>query len=225
MTVNSADKHFNLSPYSFIGLSTDIKPVTVDSVDMPVLSTFYEKDTDNTYLYDGESWEAEGVFSGDGVRHVAQLLSSNGDGTGIVDFIGEYIEDTDFYITAPAGKVLYIARININVQDDKALSSDKYGNAVILTNGVKLIEKHGDEENQLGIPIIVNSDYSLLAGVDVVPLVFGTGDEYLAVRLTFTKFGNFIKLTENDKLIIRLNDNFTGLTGHKFMINGMEITL
>lgn len=151
---------------------------------------------------------------------VSQLLSSNGDGTGISDLIGNYAVATDFYITAPAGKRLYITRININVRDAGSLDSATYGNGIVLTNGVKLIEKIGAVENQLGIPIITNSDYSLLAGVDVKPLEFGIGDSYLAVRFTFERLGRPIILTENDRLIIRLQDNFTGLTGHRFMAQG-----
>ena len=78
-------------------------------------------------------------------------------------------------------------------------------------------------ENQLGIPIITNSYYSLLAGVDISTLSFGSGDAYLAVRFTFSKLGRSLIITENDKFIIRLEDDFTGLTGHKFMMQGFEV--
>jgi len=157
---------------------------------------------------------------------VSKLISSDGNGGGVSDLVGNYSAgSTDFYITANPGKVLYLARVNINVQDGGSIDSNSYGNGVLLTNGVKLIESIGGVENQLGIPIITNSDYSLLAGVDINPLTFGSGDSYLAVRFTFSKLGRPLVITENDKFIIRLEDDFTALTGHKFMMQGYEVTL
>jgi len=56
MTVEHVRFIFNL-----VGLSTDTKPDTFDGQSVGPGSTFFEKDTDDTYKYDGNSWNQETI--------------------------------------------------------------------------------------------------------------------------------------------------------------------
>src|SRR3990167_3300188 len=56
MTVEHVRFVFNL-----VGLSTDTKPDTFDGQSVGPGSTFFEKDTDSTYKYDGNSWNQETI--------------------------------------------------------------------------------------------------------------------------------------------------------------------
>jgi len=56
MTVEHVRFIFNL-----VGLSTDTKPDIFDGQNVGPGSTFFEKDTDSTYKYDGNSWNQKSI--------------------------------------------------------------------------------------------------------------------------------------------------------------------
>lgn len=68
MTVEHVRFVFNL-----VGLSTDTKPSTFDGQAVSPGSTFFEKDTDDKYKYDGDSWN---LVETNGAGH-AHLASSD----------------------------------------------------------------------------------------------------------------------------------------------------
>ena len=88
MTVEHVRFVFNL-----VGLSTDTKPDTFDGQSVGPGSTFFEKDTNSTYKYDGNSWNQETIA---GAALVTDgIFSQPIDDTGTYTYIGKAPAATD----------------------------------------------------------------------------------------------------------------------------------
>jgi len=53
---------------------------------------------------------------------------------------------------------------------------------------------------------------------------FGTGDAYISIRWTFSKSGNLIRLegNDNENIAVGFKGNFSGLNGHRFLVQGIR---
>ena len=112
----------------------------------------------------------------------------------------------------------------VKIQDTGSFDTEKYGNGLTLTKGLRLYHRNGDGSLVAELtakPILTNSDWSVHC-YDVQVLAFGKGDEVLAIRWTFDKTGEPVKLDgdKGDYLEMVLNDNFTGLNEHYFCVQG-----
>lgn len=153
-------------------------------------------------------------------------------GTGTADMIGDYsAADTDFiFDPAPIGGAaakFLLTGIGAYVQDAGSLDPNAYGNGITLTNGIKIIARKGGLDLDLldGYPIKTNAHYTRQLW-EVSTQIYGTGDESLQAIVYFNNvFQHSILLDAalGDKLIIRLRDNFTGLTAHNFKAAGYLI--
>lgn len=150
-----------------------------------------------------------------------QLLTVNGDGTGNGNANGNYASGAeDFYIECPAGKTFIIHRMMVKVEDSGAFDVESYGNGITLTNGINVLrEKNGVETAITSTPIYSNGDWSGHC-FDTRVDTYGSGDNQLSARWSFDKFGGPIFLGVGDKIIVRLNDTFTGLVSHEFIVEG-----
>lgn len=158
---------------------------------------------------------------------IAQFADTDGDGGGTINAIGNYSGTADdFYIEAQAGERIGIARVIVQIEDSGAFDAGTYGNGVALTNGITVLVL--DSENSTiidltgGEPIKKNSDWGRLC-YDVQVLDWGTGNEFCLARWTFSRMsdqGDPLILSEGQKLVFRLNDDFSGLVGHRFFIEG-----
>ena len=161
-------------------------------------------------------------------KHIFQLLSSNGDGTGTTSAIGNYaVTPLSLTFKQAEKEVVHIHRILIKVQDTGAFDADKYGNGITLTNGIRLYHRNSADEileELTAYPVKTSGDWAGQC-FDLNHFTFGTGDEIITVRWTFSKSGIpvILKLHEGEYLEIYLNDNFTGLTDHLFKIDGFYI--
>jgi len=148
------------------------------------------------------------------------------DGLGVTDHAtGNYAVPTNFELRPAASEKFVVARMIFFLVDTGTLDSSRYGNALVLTNGLKISKSNGagvliDLTN--ANPIITNADYGHHC-YDVQVLNFGVGDESLAARWSFFKHGQpGIELNGADGEVLRvtLEDNFTGLIGHAFIAQG-----
>jgi hypothetical protein len=119
----------------------------------------------------------------------------------------------------------------VHVTDNAAsFSADNYG-AVVgpLTNGVEVGVFDPDDTQVLSLttdqPVTSNADWGHHA-YDVKFLGFGSGDESIAVRWTFTKddpFGKGILLKPGYKFGVLIQDNLSGLLEHSVAVRGSYV--
>ena len=168
-----------------------------------------------------------------GFHHaIAQHLSSDGVGGGVKNANGVYTLGTDdgvFSIYPPVGSTYYLARMLLSIQDDK-VAAPKYGNLDALTNGILLQAGHGTTVDWN----VINSDTISSNAMwghhmyDIHYQIFGTGgaDELLNGRLTFTRMGGFLRLDGDKREFLRIvcQDDLSGLVGHEFVCQGVDVT-
>lgn len=137
--------------------------------------------------------------------------NANGDSSGAVQ---------NFKIQAQEGETITLARMIIHTEDAGTYDSGAWGNGITLTNGI-LVQTNisGVLKNISTGTIKTNGE---LAGEmhDVTVHAFGTGNNHLTGRWTFSNSGTYIKLNAGDSLIVRLNDDFSGLIQQNFLVQG-----
>lgn len=161
-------------------------------------------------------------------KHIMKVLSSNGDGTGTSNAVGDYsVTPLSLRYEANndgASEIIYIERMIVKIQDTGTLDADTYGNGISLTNGIRVYIRNSADtilEELTSYPITSTGDWAGHCH-DATHHAFGVGDEILSVRWTFARSGLpvILKATEGEYLEVYLNDNFTGLVEHKFIIQG-----
>lgn len=128
-------------------------------------------------------------------------------------------------IAPEPGQIFVIHRMIVSIGDTAGMLADEYGNlGSALTNGINLKRYQDGVEKQDymdGVPIKTNSSWGALC-YDVDLKTWGAGPELLVVRWTFSKSGSPITLRGGklDSLSIEVNDDLSGLTDHRFMMQG-----
>jgi len=125
---------------------------------------------------------------------------------------------------APSGKVVYVSRINFIITDGN-IKPDSFGGISALANGC--LVKHTSSASVTildflaGATLKTNSDFAWLAGADIQP-VSGTSVDSLPVRWTLDKAfaGRAFKLADQEKIQLTIQDDLTGLTSFRAMIQG-----
>lgn len=156
---------------------------------------------------------------------VLRYADINGDGTGSDNANGDYSGAEEiFYIEPPAGEIWRVARMIVHIEDATAMWAARYGGEAALGTGV--VVRVQDDSGTIidltdAIPVKTNAQWAAMC-FDVDVKAWGTGTELLAVRWTFTKAGQFIRLDgdSNERLEIVLNDDLRGLISHRFFIQG-----
>ena len=128
-----------------------------------------------------------------------------------------------FEWAAPDGYETYWERVIVHLQDSGTFDADKYGNGLSLTNGIKVqvVWDDGTEVLDLidGHTIIDNGDWEGMC-YDFSYNSIGVGDNVAAVRWTVAKAGKPIKLEPNQRIRVTIQDDLTGLTKHRFNVQG-----
>lgn len=160
-------------------------------------------------------------------RIISRFLDTNGDGTGTKSAIGDYsLAADDFYIEA-GDNPLVISRLLVSAEDTTGMTAQEYGNlGAALTNGVSILAELDGTEYDLcdGVPIKTNAGWGTTCyDTQITGAAWGSGNDVLLVRWTFSKSGTPILLESGDKVIARVNDDLQGLLSHYFMIQGYEI--
>lgn len=158
---------------------------------------------------------------------VSQFVDSLGTGLGTININGDYSGGaTDFWIEPPAGEIWHIARLIATIQDTGTLRAEFYGAASALTNGIKIIHEVNSSESDLTsqLPITNIGEFASYS-FDANEISTGAGDNFIIFRWTFARSGTVLELDgdNNDKLIVRVNDDHTDLVGHRFMVQGHKL--
>lgn len=147
----------------------------------------------------------------------SRFMDTNGDGTGSINqAVNGSVTPVDFKITCPEGVTYELNRAIITVQDTGTFDTGAYGNGVALATGHEIITDRPDRiPRELNVsaqlPIKVNGDWASYM-YNIEYLTFGTGDNILVCRYTFTEEGLPIKLGPGDSFIIRINDDLSALS-------------
>jgi hypothetical protein len=162
---------------------------------------------------------------------ISRLLDTVGDGSGTKMAVGNYLATAEEFLLTPAeGEQALINRMIVSVADTVGMQAEEYGNlGAALTNGIK-VEVH----NSGGLLYsLTDPDYPVKSNAgwgytcyDAQLLSWGAGDELLVVRWTFGHTGTPVLLRswKGEKLVVTLNDNFTGLLYHGFNAQGTSST-
>ena len=171
-------------------------------------------------------WANEDEINGQQQLLLSRYLDTDGDGTGTKNAIGDYSTPEDFFIQPPAGVYYRINRILISIEDGVSFKAGLYGGLAALSVGITL--KIKDASGTLvdftdAVPVKTNGQWARLAyDVDLKSWSASPTEELLSVRLTFSKFGQAIRLDgdKGEKLVMTLSDNMTGLISHYFKVQG-----
>jgi hypothetical protein len=161
-----------------------------------------------------------------------RILDTVGNGTGTKNAIGNYLGaglgETVFKIAPPADEAFRIHRMLVHIRDTGAFAAEEYANIAALATGVKIATfRDTTEITDLtdGLPIKTNAEWGRLC-YDVLISEYGVGDEFLHARWTFSKFSSGLWLNgdESDSLQVILNDDFSTLVEHQFVVQGVNIS-
>jgi hypothetical protein len=170
-------------------------------------------------------FQGRGIYASDNLLY--QFMSTNGDGTGTVNAIGDYSGSAEFYIAPPEGEYYYIKRMLVEIRDTNINNSNNYGALTELTNGVGLEVRDADQNTILdlmaGLPVTSNGSWARTC-YDVSVFDLGNGADFVNVRWTFGATGGVIQLDGNkqQRLSILLDDDMTGLEEHYFKVQGWK---
>ena len=157
---------------------------------------------------------------------ILRFLDTNGNGTGTKNAIGDYSvspnQNTEFYYEATQYSELH--RLIIHISDTTGMQSQDYGNIGSgLTTGYTIQIKNATDGVILdlcdGTVIKTNGSIGRYC-YDVDLKNWGSGDEFIQARWSFSKGGSPIVLEPNWKISITLNDDCSGLLEHYFMVQG-----
>jgi hypothetical protein len=156
---------------------------------------------------------------------ISRYLDTNGNGTGTTNFIGNHA-NVEAYIQPASEQIFYIARMIISIEDDGGFAAGDYGSLAALTNGIEIKEE--DDQGVVtdftdGVAIKTAGQWAQLCfDSDVKAWVASPTEEVFVVRYTFERSGRgiFLDADEGGKLVVYLNDDFTGLLSHRFLAQG-----
>lgn len=162
------------------------------------------------------------------------LLDTNGDGTGDRNAILDYsVTPGIFKIGPPSNEQLiwYIHKIQIFIAGTGAFSGDKYGDLPALTNGIEIrifntnavetVFKFNSAEPDNNIR--TNNDLLTISQSGVYNPFSGASKGFCAI-LDFGDNERALKLDPKlgEELQFVLNDDFSGLQMHTFLIQGRK---
>jgi hypothetical protein len=163
---------------------------------------------------------------GDKIRNLfSRHLVADSDGV-TISAIGDYSSAEEIFLLRPAsGVILEMTRLLVTIEDTGNLVDAKYGDnsGALLTNGINVGKYNADgviESFTTGNAIKTNPhwgrfcyDYSTLAK---------NSSPIGNVRWTFEKMGAPLRLygSLGEFFGVSLNDSFTFLTGHSFVVQG-----
>ncbi len=161
-----------------------------------------------------------------------QYLTAAGDGTGAIDFKGDYSgAEGQFYVQPAAGEIFIVHRVIFFVQDDPNWQAEEYANTGgVLSPGISLQWRVDDfsapayVDFTAGNPITTNGEWQALCH-DWSRAAYGTGDDAASARFSFDKFGPPLRLVgdNNDRLTLVLNDDLSGITKHRMLAEGCKV--
>lgn len=146
-----------------------------------------------------------------------------GDGSGEKSAIGDYsLSPVEFKIKPALEEIYEVVSLTVYIEDSGSLDSGFYGNSIQLNNGIEIFARRGNVilwDITDGDPIKKNQDW-LKYGFQETVSAFGQGTNVVQYRWQ-TEVDSSTMILEGangDELVGILNDDFSGLTDHKFKI-------
>ena len=153
-------------------------------------------------------------------------LSTDGSGGGTTNAIGNYsgAGDTEFYLAATNGDVIELHRMIVFIEDTGNLLADGYGAGSALTEGMTLALKDADDNVLSSLPFTIktNAEWAAICH-DLTSHDFGSGNNYITARWTFSRFGAPIVLKNGQKFVLTCRDNMSVLVSHYFTMQGIYV--
>jgi len=158
---------------------------------------------------------------------ISQYLDDAGDGSGVDSAVGNYASVAkDFFIQPPAGRKYVLSRGIFTVEDSGGFPSGGYGASSVLTNGITAQVTDSDlnviDDLTNGVNIKTNAQWGSLCFDTEIKTWPGGGNNYLLVRWTFERDGAPIVLVNRQRFVLTLNDDFSFLIAHRFMVKGTD---
>ncbi len=160
---------------------------------------------------------------------INQFMDTTGDGTGTKIATGNYSDAgdglTSFKIAPGAGEIYRLSRLIVHIADEGVINTAATYGQLTLTNGVAMsaqtVNNPGGVDPLMGINIFSTWDWGRYC-FDVLGTDYTTNLNIFQARWTFQKAGQFVRLDGDagDFLSVDLNDNFSGLNDHTFIIQG-----
>ena len=139
--------------------------------------------------------------------------------------IGDYSsEKTEFVLQNNKEKYMFISNMVIVIEENSGFKSNKYGNNIILKNGIKAYYiKNGEKHYIFGheMSLKTNKDF-LYYNCDIERKDFDSRHKFQKIKF---EFSNNIVLSRDDKLVIELNDDFSNLEGQTFNVDGFYLKI
>ena len=144
--------------------------------------------------------------------------------------VGDYSTTgvADFTLAPAKGEFIDLKSLVIFIQDTSAVdhSADKYGDLAALTVGIDVLIKQEDGTETSILSAKIKSNLELVKESNIaqtLATIFDSGADFLACKIDFEEnLGEVIELAYLDELIVRVNDDTTGLTVHNFMAKGFK---
>lgn len=148
-----------------------------------------------------------------GVGLTQNIQNMNVNATGMTPSVFQY--------EVPANKVLVARKINF-ILTDAAFTPIKFGGIAALANGVKVTVTDGSDVELLDfldtLTIKNNIEFGLLAGANIN---IGSALDGMTVGWTLSDTGHGLILTEGEKIKVSIQDDLTGLTEFRAMVQGV----
>jgi len=159
-------------------------------------------------------------------ENTAELLTQQAvNASGAQSAIGDFSAGVPFTIQPPVDEVWYVHRLLVHYEDSGSMDTEKYGNGIVLTNGITIYANQSGRIVNLtnGHPILTNGEWAAHS-YDTRLDKFGAGNEFISVRWSFFKTGTVIKLdgAQSDSLTVLLQDDFSGLEDQFFLFQGYK---
>ena len=135
---------------------------------------------------------------------------------------------TNFFVSCPDGKTLYLERLIFEILDTKTPEAEDYGDTgSSLSAGIqfKILSAGTEELAALNPePLRTNSDWSQLC-YDVTPSNFtNTTNASIHGRWTFSNsFGKPLMIKQGQRLNVAVKDDLSGLLTHTLQVQGIVI--
>jgi len=159
------------------------------------------------------------------------FLTTDGNGTGTISLNADYSSaPTDVFYTSSISRI-DIYTLLICVSDNANFNQTDFGAiAGGLVNGIKFLVRFEDGITEVPIlstnirPIKKNSDFLSLTAHSNLTTFNGTAQTLICDLNVEDEYGKPFALEKNQRLIARLNDNFSALTDFTIGIRGIRYT-
>jgi len=145
-----------------------------------------------------------------------------GDGSGSVEM---NVASGVFKLAPLAGESkILVERVLISVRDTGTFDTNAYGNGIALTNGIGMALHRASDDAVLidllgGYPIKTNGDWAA-ACYDMNVATYGSGDQVMSIRWTFSKTGVPLVVKSGEYLGVTIADDLTALSHQRFFFQG-----